>query len=126
MIFFNFLSFCCYLSLLISEFDNLDSFLATDFFHLDFLLCILSDQHGLRMDFSNNRNKREPAYSWKLNNFLLSDNLIREEIKTLKSTWNSMHMKSQHNQTYEENEIISKRIIHSTRCLHKEIGEISY
>ena len=42
--------------------------------------CILSDHHGLRLDLKNNQNNRKPTYSWKLNNSLLSDNLVREEI----------------------------------------------
>jgi hypothetical protein len=42
--------------------------------------CILSDHHGLRLDF-NNRNNRKLTYSWKLKSFLLNDHLVREEIK---------------------------------------------
>ena len=45
--------------------------------------CILSDHHGLRLDFNNNRNNRKSTISWKLNNSLLHDNLVREEIKGL-------------------------------------------
>jgi hypothetical protein len=33
------------------------------------------------MVFSNNKNNRKPTYTWKLNNALLSDNLVKEEIK---------------------------------------------
>ena len=44
------------------------------------ITCILSEHHGLRLDFNNNNN-RTPTYSWKLNNSLLNDNLVREEIK---------------------------------------------
>jgi hypothetical protein len=32
------------------------------------------------LDFNKNKN-RKPTYSWKLNNSLLNDNLVREEIK---------------------------------------------
>jgi hypothetical protein len=46
---------------------------------------ILSDHHGLRLVFNNNKNNRKPKYSWKLNNYLLDDNLVREEIKKLKT-----------------------------------------
>ena len=42
---------------------------------------IFSDHHGLRLVFNNNKNYRKPTYMWKLNNSLLSDNLVREEIK---------------------------------------------
>jgi hypothetical protein len=41
----------------------------------------LSDLHGLRLDFNNNTNNRKPTYTWKLNNVLINDNLVREEIK---------------------------------------------
>jgi hypothetical protein len=43
--------------------------------------CILSDLHRLRLFFNNNKNNRKPKYTWKLNNALLSDNLVKEEIK---------------------------------------------
>ena len=41
----------------------------------------LSDHHGLRLIFNNNINKRKPTFTWKLNNPLLNDNLVKEEIK---------------------------------------------
>jgi hypothetical protein len=41
----------------------------------------LGAYHRLRLDFNNNQNNRKPIYSWKLNNSLLNDNLVREEIK---------------------------------------------
>jgi hypothetical protein len=31
--------------------------------------------------FNNNKNNRKPTYTWKLNNTLLSDNLVKEEIR---------------------------------------------
>ena len=43
--------------------------------------CTLSDHQGLRLVFNNNRNKRKSTYSWKQNNTLLNDHLVREEIK---------------------------------------------
>ena len=47
---------------------------------------ILSDYHGLRLVFNSNKNKRKPTYTRMLNNYLLNDNLIREElIKKLKT-----------------------------------------
>jgi hypothetical protein len=33
------------------------------------------------MAFNNSKNYRKPTYMWKLNKSLLSDNLVREEIK---------------------------------------------
>jgi hypothetical protein len=43
--------------------------------------CTLSDHHGLRLVFNNNQNNRKLTYSWKLNNALLNDKLVKEEIK---------------------------------------------
>jgi len=41
---------------------------------------ILSDHHGLRLVFNNNKNNRKPTYSQKMNNSLLN-RLVREELK---------------------------------------------
>ena len=43
--------------------------------------CILSDQHGLSLVFNNNKDNIKPKYTWKVNNALLNDNLIKVEIK---------------------------------------------
>jgi hypothetical protein len=43
--------------------------------------CILSDHHGLRLILNNNINNRKPTFTWKLNNSLLNDTLVKEEIK---------------------------------------------
>ena len=43
--------------------------------------CILSDHHGLRLIFNNNINNGKPTFTWKLNNTLLSDTLVKEGIK---------------------------------------------
>jgi hypothetical protein len=42
---------------------------------------ILSDHHVLRLVFNNSKNNRNSTYMWKLNNFLLNDNLVREKRK---------------------------------------------
>ena len=42
---------------------------------------ILSDHHGLRLIFKNNINIRKPTFTWKLNNTLLNDSLVKEGIK---------------------------------------------
>jgi exonuclease III len=49
--------------------------------NIEIILCILSDHHGLRLIFNNNRNNRKPTLTWKLNNTILHDNLVKEEIK---------------------------------------------
>jgi hypothetical protein len=43
--------------------------------------CILSDDLGLKLVFNSNKNNRKPTYTWKLNNILVNDNLVKEEIK---------------------------------------------
>jgi hypothetical protein len=48
---------------------------------IEIIPCILSDHHGLRLVVNDNINNRKPMYTWKLNNALLSDNLVKEEIK---------------------------------------------
>jgi hypothetical protein len=48
---------------------------------IEIILCILSDDHKLRLVFNSNKKKRKPTYTWKFNNALLNDNLVREEIK---------------------------------------------
>jgi hypothetical protein len=54
-----------------------------------------------RLLFNNNKKSRKPTYTWKLNNALLNDNLIKDEIKKeIKEVQNSMKMKVQHTQTY--------------------------
>ena len=37
--------------------------------------------HGLRLVFNNNKNNRKPPHTWKLNNILLKDNLVKKEMK---------------------------------------------
>jgi hypothetical protein len=52
---------------------------------IEIIPCILSFYQRLRLIFDNNLNNRKPTYTWKLNNTLLNDNLIKEEIKKLKT-----------------------------------------
>jgi hypothetical protein len=47
--------------------------------------CILSDYHGLRLVFNDNKNNRNPTYKWKMNNTLLNINMVKEEIKKLET-----------------------------------------
>jgi exonuclease III len=52
--------------------------------NIEIIPCILSDHHGLRLIFNNNINNRKHTYTRKLNT-LLNDNLVKEEIKKLKT-----------------------------------------
>jgi len=48
---------------------------------IEIIPCILSDHHGLRLVFNNNKSYRKSTYTWKQNNALLNNNLVKEEIK---------------------------------------------
>jgi hypothetical protein len=48
---------------------------------VEIIPCLLSDHYRLRLVFNSNKNNRKPTYTWKLNNFLVSDNLVKEEVK---------------------------------------------
>ena len=49
--------------------------------NIEIVPCILSDNHGLRLIFNNKINNRKPTFTWKLNNTLLNDTLVKERIK---------------------------------------------
>jgi hypothetical protein len=49
--------------------------------NIEIIPCILSDHHGLRLIFNNNKNNRKLTLTWKLNNTLLNDSLVKDEIK---------------------------------------------
>jgi hypothetical protein len=49
--------------------------------NIEIVPCILSDHHGLRLIFNNKINNRKPTFTWKLNNTLLNDTLVKEGIK---------------------------------------------
>jgi hypothetical protein len=49
--------------------------------NIEIISCILSDHHRLRLIFNNNINNRNPKFTWKLNNTLPNDTLVKDEIK---------------------------------------------
>jgi hypothetical protein len=53
--------------------------------NIEIISDILSDHKRLKLVFNNNKNNRKPTYTWKLNNTLLNENLLREVIKKLKA-----------------------------------------
>jgi hypothetical protein len=53
--------------------------------NIEMIPCILSDCHGLRLIFNSSINNRKPIYTWKVNNTLLNDNVVKDEIKKLKT-----------------------------------------
>jgi hypothetical protein len=49
--------------------------------NIEIIAFILSDHHGLRLIFNNNINNGKPTFTWKMNNTLLNDILVKEGIK---------------------------------------------
>jgi hypothetical protein len=49
--------------------------------NIEIILCIPSDHHRLRLVFNNNISNRKPTFTWKLNNILLNDSLVKDEMK---------------------------------------------
>jgi exonuclease III len=49
--------------------------------NIEIIPCILSDHHGLKLIFNNKINNRKPTFTWKLNNILLNDTLVKEGTK---------------------------------------------
>ena len=63
--------------------------------------CVLSDHHGIKLEFNNNTNPRKPTNSWKLNSQLLNHPWVKEEIKKkIKVFLEFNEIKTQHTQTY--------------------------
>ena len=48
---------------------------------IEWIPCILSYHHRLRLIFNSNKNNRKLTYMLKLNNTVLNGNLVKEEIK---------------------------------------------
>jgi hypothetical protein len=49
--------------------------------NIEIIPCILSDHSGLSLIFNYNINNRKPTFTWKLNNTLLNDTLVKDKIK---------------------------------------------
>ena len=62
--------------------------------------CILLDHHVLKLEFNYDTNFRKTTSSWKINNVRLTHQLIKEEIKKSKTSYNSAKMITQHTQSY--------------------------
>ena len=64
---------------------------------------ILSDHQGLRLMFNNNITNRKSTFTWKLNNTLLNDTLVKEGIKKeIKDFLEFNENEATHTQTYEK------------------------
>ena len=48
---------------------------------IELIPCILSDHQGVRLIFNSNKNNRKSTYTWKLNNALLNETLVKEKIR---------------------------------------------
>jgi hypothetical protein len=49
--------------------------------NIEIVPCILSDHNVLRLIFNNNINNGKPKFTWKMNNTLLNNTLVKEGIK---------------------------------------------
>jgi exonuclease III len=49
--------------------------------NIEIIPCIQSDHHRLRLIFNNSINSRKSTFTWKLNNTLLNDTLVKDEIR---------------------------------------------
>ena len=69
--------------------------------NIEIIPCILTDHLRLKLIFNNNINNRKPMLTWKLNNTLLNDTLVKDEIKKeFKDFLEFNEMKAQHTQSY--------------------------
>ena len=82
-----------------------------------------TDQHRLRLFFNNNKNSRKPTYTFKLNNALLKDNLVKEEIKRLKTLEFDENEGTSYPNLWDTMTRNASRKTHSSEFLPKETGE---
>jgi hypothetical protein len=57
---------------------------SADIRKIEIIPCLLSGHYGLRLVINSNKNNRKPTCTWKLNNALLNDNLVKEEIREIR------------------------------------------
>jgi hypothetical protein len=92
------------------------------YINIEMITCILSDHHGLRLIFNNNIHNRKLTFTWKLNNTLLNNTLVKEEIK--KEIKDFLEFNEKKATTYPNLwESSPKRKIHISECLQKETRE---
>jgi exonuclease III len=53
---------------------------------IEIIPCSLSDHHGLRLVLHSNKNNGKHTSTWKMNKPLLNENVVKEEIKKLKTS----------------------------------------
>ena len=91
------------------------------------ITCVLSDHHGIKLEFNNNSNTRKPTNAWKLNSQLLNHPWVKEEIK--KEIKVFLEFNENKDRTYSfmgHSENSAKRKVHSTKCPIKENREGKY
>jgi hypothetical protein len=74
--------------------------------------------------FNSNKNNRKPTYTWKLNNTLLNDNLVKEEPK--KESKGFLEFNENEGTTYPNLWDTMEAVLwgkHSSECLPKETEE---
>ena len=93
---------------------------------IEIIPCILSDHQGLRLVFNSNKNNRKPTYTWKLNNALFNDNLVKEEIK--KEFKDFLEFNENEGTTYQNlwdtmKVVLRGKVITPSAKVQKETGE---
>ena len=78
------------------------------------------DHHGLKLKFNNNAKSRKPTNTWKLNNSQLNP-LGQGRYKEIKG-----FLEFNEKECIEQYESSTKRKLQSTKCLHKNVGEIPH
>jgi hypothetical protein len=93
--------------------------------NIEIVPCILSDHHEVRLIFNNSINNRKPTFTWKLNNTLLHDTLVKEEInKEIKDflEFNENEATTYPNLWDTMKAVLRGKLI-ALRCLQKETRE---
>jgi hypothetical protein len=75
--------------------------------------------------FNSNKNNRKPTYTWKLNNTLLNNNLVKEEIK--KKIKGFLEFNENESTTYknlrETMKVVLRGILLALSASKKKLGE---
>jgi hypothetical protein len=77
---------CTFFSALQGTFSKIDHIIGhktglNRYINIEIVPYNLSDHHGLRLIYNNNINNGKPTFTWKMNNILLNDTLVKEGIK---------------------------------------------
>ena len=86
--------------------------------------CILSDHHGLKLEFNSITNSRKPQNIWKLNSVHLNHQWAKEKNEEIKHFLKYNENDHTTPKFMGHNERSVKKKVHSTKHLHKEAGKL--